>query len=785
MPQIPYRSNLSSAIFPMTLAKSGRSVINPGMDQNFDKRVDPGASPGSVGIPQMIYCENVLPTPEGFQSLGFKTTGNITIGSGINTVETIRLATEIDESTVTPDTDSLDEGDQLGTWTVSPNDTGGLDFREVTQDATIGDPVDSYRFQYDRNEQIPAYMFKNYGIGNTDDLELTFDFRISGADLFKQVYVKFLNTGGGAGPGIYITHDPAVDPDNDSILIQMGSSWSAVYGMSTLSGTNLTELLEDEIWYTCNVHMYQNPDNTYTIQATLERQDDPGVFIGTVNYTGSFISGTNLGGYIGVVQETGNASGGERFYTHYDNIHVVASAPDISYTSVTGITNIDVAFRGDNTIKWSHGNVDTFENLDGTLPVGFESPADTDKFSWTLTRGQCFVCIKNADDSTHIYRVTYDDLGPTLEFTEVTEDIDESLGEAFNINSVDGIGGSYNYLLLFTPDSVAWSSTTNLLDFTPSLVSGAGSERVSDLKGDIKFIRQHVSGYFLYTTGNAVFASYTGNSRYPWKFREVGGSNGYTHPQQVAGDTNAPIQYGISNTRNIQALQPSGAELIAQEATNFFERSTSWDIYISPNFELRRQPTDGYLLPASGKYRVWIALNRYIILGYYDTASESVPALFQNALVYDVLEKRYGKTLFPFNTLLISEKAIYFVRYSDGGKTKWVFDINDADVTTVSRMLIGKFCLARDHMIDLEQVILESGNDVGDATTSSYSVKLLPTYDGKTFLPAVTPVLDPTRSTNLIRTYNCRLTAQNISALIEGKFDLANVELKAVDGGRR
>lgn len=782
MAQIPYRANLSSAIFPMTLAKSGRSVINPGMDQNFDKRVDPGASPGSVGIPQLIYCENVLPTPEGFQSTGLKQTGSIEIGPGINTVETIRLATEIDESTVTPDTDDLDEGDELGTWITSPNDTSGLDFREVLQDASDGDPLPSYRFQYDRNEFIPAYMYKDYSIGNTDHLTLTVNFKLNGPDpiLFAQAYVKFLNSSGGVGPGIYITHDPAVSPTADNMLLQLGSSWGAITGMSTLTGVELDELLEQNLWYELVIDMLQNPDSTWTLQVTLTRTDTD-LVIGTLNYSGTF----TLGGYIGFVNETGNASGGARFYTYWDNIHVVASAPDISYTSVTGITDINIAFRLDNTIKWSHGNVDTFENLNGTLPGTFESPADTDKFSWTLTRGQCFVCIKNADDSTHIYRVTYDDLGPTLEFTEVTEDIDESLGEAFNINSVDGIGGSYNYLLLFTPDSVAWSSTTNLLDFTPSLVSGAGSERVSNLKGDIKFIREHVAGFFLYTTGNVVFASYTGNARYPWKFREVSASNGYTYPQQVAGDTNAPIQYGISNARTIQALQPAGADMIAQEATNFFERSTSWDVYVANAFAVRRQPTDGYLLPSTGKFRVWLALNKYIFMGYYDTSGGSVPAVFQCALVYDILQKRYGKINIPFNTLLVSEKAVYSVLYSSGAKSKLIFDVNDTEVTTSSLMLLGKFCLARDHMIDIEQIILESGNDVSTTETPSYSVKLIPSYDGKTFQTAVVPTVDLTRSTGLIRTYNSRVTAQNISALIEGRFDLANVELKAVDGGKR
>jgi len=71
MPQIPYRANLSSAVFPMTLADAGRSVIVPQADQNFDRRVDPAGEQTDAGIPQAIYMQNVIPTVNGFQSVGW------------------------------------------------------------------------------------------------------------------------------------------------------------------------------------------------------------------------------------------------------------------------------------------------------------------------------------------------------------------------------------------------------------------------------------------------------------------------------------------------------------------------------------------------------------------------------------------------------------------------------------------------------------------------------------------------------------------------------------------
>jgi len=74
MAQINYRANLSSAIFPLTLDQANGSVIIPGPDNHYDRRVDPEGEQKGAGIPQAIYMENVIPTATGFQSVGWDTT---------------------------------------------------------------------------------------------------------------------------------------------------------------------------------------------------------------------------------------------------------------------------------------------------------------------------------------------------------------------------------------------------------------------------------------------------------------------------------------------------------------------------------------------------------------------------------------------------------------------------------------------------------------------------------------------------------------------------------------
>jgi hypothetical protein len=84
MGQIAYRANLSAAIYPMTIADGGRTVIIPGPDQNFDRRVDPAGEQKDAGIPQALYLENVMPTANGYQSIGYMTPTSVamTVPSG-------------------------------------------------------------------------------------------------------------------------------------------------------------------------------------------------------------------------------------------------------------------------------------------------------------------------------------------------------------------------------------------------------------------------------------------------------------------------------------------------------------------------------------------------------------------------------------------------------------------------------------------------------------------------------------------------------------------------------
>jgi hypothetical protein len=73
MAQVAYRGNLSSAYFPLVSRFHGRTVIVPGSDNNFSRQLQSSADlDKDIGIPQVYYCHNVMPTGQGYLSVGYE-----------------------------------------------------------------------------------------------------------------------------------------------------------------------------------------------------------------------------------------------------------------------------------------------------------------------------------------------------------------------------------------------------------------------------------------------------------------------------------------------------------------------------------------------------------------------------------------------------------------------------------------------------------------------------------------------------------------------------------------
>jgi hypothetical protein len=91
MTQITYRGNLSAKVFPLVSEYFGRTVIVAGQDQNFSRQLGSSEDPDKDrGIPQLYYCHNVMPTSEGFQSIGFERKLSSALAAGFTDIFNLR-----------------------------------------------------------------------------------------------------------------------------------------------------------------------------------------------------------------------------------------------------------------------------------------------------------------------------------------------------------------------------------------------------------------------------------------------------------------------------------------------------------------------------------------------------------------------------------------------------------------------------------------------------------------------------------------------------------------------
>jgi hypothetical protein len=520
MPQQSYRANLSSAIFPLSISKAGRSVIIPGPDNVYDRRVDPEGEQKTAGIPQAIYMENVIPTVEGYQSVGILAKNSITLGA-----------------------------------------------------------------------------------------------------TFPSRYIPF----------IYKVHSKII------ALVEGISSYHAAY-------TN-----------------------------------DQAV-------TGTWTADT-----------------GQR-----DAFSVVTSDWDPSQATLRGV-----------------------------------------EYIFTSSTAKLYTVATN------------------LALTDITGSL-----SGITAANIKIILSSHNYLIAIqSSGTISWSSTLTATDFTASLVTGAGSATPNELRGTIVAAYNCPEGFIIYTTEGCIAATYTGNSRYPWKFREIVDAGKYSSALQIAAVKGSQIHYAIDVHGTIRVISAQGAQTVAPELSTFARSNKFYDSYSS----------DILTSTASGPYdyTLYYLLNRYLILGVsLDGTRLGTVNLF--AFVYDTVQKRYGRLKHEFKYLWDDGISIYAINNEDGVVTKLTLDIEDGDADFTSSVLVlGKFKYARSRWIEPQEITIDGVRNT--VSTAGITTALIPTLDGNRFEPAVTPSLFSMSAQSI--TYHCNISCHSFALALKGAFEVNSVEMKFSLGG--
>ena len=342
---------------------------------------------------------------------------------------------------------------------------------------------------------------------------------------------------------------------------------------------------------------------------------------------------------------------------------------------------------------------------------------------------------------------------------------------AITVANITGITYSAGYLIAWTPSNVAWSSTIDPTDFTPSLVTGAGGGAIESARGAINYCVPHTLGFIVGTADNCVVGLYQNNIRYPFQFREIVNSGGMTSLDLVTWDANSGNLYAYT-TSGLQLVSTSQTQTVFPEITDFISGRYFEDFDdVSCTFS-------HVILNAAMQKKLNVVADRYIIMSY--GVSE-----LTHALMYDITLKRYGKLklkhVASFTYLLASPGILETPKQSVGflqkDGTVVIVDFAIGSPKLNGTIILGKYQYVRPRLIQMDRVDIESTRP-----GQSFNLQILTALDGKNWV-ASTPML--THDGGLAKEYSSRAIGLNHSILVQGGFLLDSLVLNFNIHGKR
>lgn len=334
-----------------------------------------------------------------------------------------------------------------------------------------------------------------------------------------------------------------------------------------------------------------------------------------------------------------------------------------------------------------------------------------------------------------------------------------------------GIVAVQGYMIAWSVNAIAWSSLLDPTDFVPSLVTGAGSGSVQGARGIIVTCVSHTTGFVVYTNQNAVAVPASGNSRYPFNFRELVNSGGLASADLVTWDANSGNHYTYT-TSGLQLISLTQTQTTFPEVTDFLAGSV---------FEDYDELTDTFTtqeLTATLKKRLTLCSDRYLIISYGISS-------FTHAIVYDLALKRWSKFKVPhvqcFEFSLLTAETVETPRRSIAflqadGSVK-VVKIDSRDTSAYGVILLGKYQYIRQRLTQLHTADIENITPGGYFDcTDKYSL------DGKNF--AGTKVGYPLVSSNQYQKLAFDTVGINHSLMMRGAFNIVSLVINVSVHGR-
>lgn len=407
------------------------------------------------------------------------------------------------------------------------------------------------------------------------------------------------------------------------------------------------------------------------------------------------------------------------------------------YTSADGLTSFTVIAG-----STAFAVADAFSLA--TTPATF-----TGAISYATVSGNTYMCVAGVG----IFAYSYAE--DTL-YTVVPAGID--------VDALLGVTSAGGYLVVYADTAVAWCSLLDVMDFIPSLTTGAGGGSVEGARGAIRKLVGVAGGFIVFTSSNAVGAAISGNSRYPFVFKEISNCGGLTDLTLCTEEADAAAVYAFT-TNGLQQVTLQKASTTAPEITDFLSGMHFEDFDVNTISFIRQR------LSSPLKKQLAYIAGRYLLLSY------GINDL-THAIYYDTALQRYGR-LRVDHRIVISygfldadsadspKKQVGFL-LRDGTLKLLDFSINAYVDDSV--LILGKFQYVRSRRLQLDGVDVETVDSDADFTLLD-----LPSPNGKSYGNPVAGYL--AENVDGLRSYNFRTTALNHSLVCLGAFRLSSVIL--------
>jgi hypothetical protein len=467
------------------------------------------------------------------------------------------------------------------------------------------------------------------------------------------------------------------------------------------------------------------------------------------------------------------------YATELDNSCAGQSGFDtmIPLRDVNGLNHLLSPANGQNFISadgatWSSSLLSTDTRLSGEV-------------SFAYIQSQTYVCYRNLG----IYR--YDPVSRTLQELELI---------GLNSDQVSGITSAYGMLIVWTDDTIYRSSFENPEDFTPSLRTGAGSQQITQARGNIVACLPHTGGFIMYCTENAVYANGTSDLAYPFSYEEVKGSAGLISAAHVASDTTFGVHYAWTKA-GLQSISADTAKLLFPEVTDFLtcgyleDYVNNWDGEERIGTEIDRPGQDpfheGYYSSCPNnliqrKYELPLEIKVNVVGARYLAISYGIGEL-THVLLWDLGLARMGKLRIPHVDIFTfaepetvgaeTARDSFGLLQKDGTIRR--MDMRMFQPATDSVFFFGRLSMNRAAFTTLDEFSLLGHFDPAGQLT----VNDILTIDGATMLEDI--YLMPMHATKFAMKYGARTTGENHILKLMGTFSLSSISCKLEAGGDR